>query len=216
VVIDGAAEQRGAAERSARLRGRSRQGGLAVPADDFSAKLPPQNLSAEQGVLGSVLVLNEAIDEIADMLQPAHFYSEKHQILYAAILRMYESGIRGIDAVTLAEHLDTANQLEAAGGVRYLMEILDAVPHAAHVKYYAEIVRDKWIQRSLTNVCTEVLKECYDGSSDTADILTQAERGIFQILEQKDSGTRLGFDEILIEAMSRITERLKISGSISA
>ncbi len=123
----------------------------ASPRDDFAGKLPPQNLVAEQSVLGSVLLHNEAIDEIADFLHPSHFYSEPHQSIFTAILKMHESGIRGIDAVTLAEELDRRQDLEHVGGVRYLLEILESVPHVAHAKYYAEIVRDKFIQRSLTN-----------------------------------------------------------------
>ncbi|MDZ4684107.1 MAG: replicative DNA helicase [Planctomycetaceae bacterium] len=183
--------------------------------DGFSGKLPPQNLVAEQSVLGSVLLYNQAIDDIADILQPAHFYSEAHQTIYAAILKMYEAGIRGIDAVTLSEELGRRQQLAEIGGGQYVLEILESVPHAAHVKYYAEIVRDKWIQRSLTNVCTDVLRECYEGDSDTADILTQAERGVFQILEQQETGAKISLDEILLDTMERINSRLGKEGSIS-
>jgi len=183
--------------------------------DDFAGKLPPQNLVAEQSVLGSVLLHNEAIDEVADFLQPGHFYSEAHQAIFAAILKMHEGGIRGIDAVTLAEELDRRQELEGIGGVRYLLEILESVPHAAHVKYYAEIVRDKHIQRSLTNVCTEVLRECYDGTTETAEILTLAERGVFSILEQQESGAKISMDEILLDTMERINSRLGKEGSIS-
>jgi replicative DNA helicase len=183
--------------------------------DDFTGKLPPQSLAAEQSVLGSILVLNEAIDEVADFLHPAHFYSEKHQIIYAAILRLYESGIRGIDLLTLGEELERRKQLEAIGGARYILEIAETVPHAAHVKYYAEIVRDKWIQRSLTNVCTEVLRECYSGASDTAEVLTQAEKGIFQILEQQETGAKLSMHDIMIDTLERINVRLGKEGSIS-
>ena len=183
--------------------------------DSFSGKLPPQNLVAEQSVLGSVLLHNEAIDEIADFLHPSQFYSEAHQHIFTAILKMHELGIRGIDAVTLAEELDRRQQLDQIGGVRYLLEILESVPHAAHVKYYAEIVRDKYIQRSLTNVCTEVLKECYEGTTDTADVLNLAERGVFSILEQQETGTKLSFDEILLDTMDRINTRMGKEGSIS-
>ncbi len=182
---------------------------------DFAGKLPPQNLVAEQSVLGSVLLHNEAIDEVADFLQAAHFYSTHHQTIYAAILKLHEQGVRGIDAVTLAEELDKRQELEGVGGVRYILEILETVPHAAHVKYYAEIVRDKYIQRSLTNVCTDVLRECYDGVTDTADVLTQAERGIFSILEQQETGTRLSMDEIMLDTMERINSRLGKEGNIS-
>ncbi len=183
--------------------------------DSFQGKLPPQNLTAEQSVLGSILLHNDAIDEVADILHANHFYSEKHQLIYSAIQRMGDAGIRGIDAVTLSEELDARNQLADVGGVPYILEILEAVPHAAHVKYYAEIVRDKWIQRSLTEVCTEVLKECYEGTTDTADVLTLAERGIFQILENQEISAKLSMDEILLDTMDRINSRIGTEGTIS-
>ncbi len=183
--------------------------------ESFQGKLPPQNLTAEQSVLGSILLHNDAIDEVADILHANHFYSEKHQLIYSAIQRMGDAGIRGIDAVTLSEELDARNQLADVGGVPYILEILEAVPHAAHVKYYAEIVRDKWIQRSLTEVCTEVLKECYEGTTDTADVLTLAERGIFQILENQEISAKLSMDEILLDTMDRINSRIGTEGTIS-
>jgi replicative DNA helicase len=183
--------------------------------DDFRGKLPPQNLVAEQSVLGSLLLQNDSLDEVADFLLPSHFYSERHQLIYGAMLRMREKGTKGIDAVTLAEELDARQQLDVAGGVAYLLEVLEAVPHAANAKYYADIVRDKFIQRSLTQVCTEVLKECYDGTQDTSEILTLAERGVFQILEEQELNSKITLDEILLEAMARINERMSREGTIS-
>ena len=178
------------------------------------AHLPPQNLVAERSVLGSVLLENHAIDEIADILRPEHFYSDIHQSIFAAILRLHEANRRS-DIVTLAEELDARLQLEDIGGAPYLLEILETVPHAAHAKYYAEIVRDKWIQRSLTNVCTEILRDCYDGSDDTADVLQRAEQGIFQILENQESGAKLSMDEIMHATLDRINARAGKEGSIS-
>ena len=194
--------------------------GLLAMADSNSrsgfsgAHLPPQNLVAERSVLGSVLLENHAIDEIADILRPEHFYSDIHQSIYAAILRLHEANRRS-DIVTLAEELDARLQLEDIGGAPYLIEILETVPHAAHAKYYAEIVRDKWIQRSLTNVCTEILRDCYDGSDDTADVLQRAEQGIFQILENQESGAKLSMDEIMLATLDRINARAGKEGSIS-
>ena len=112
-------------------------------------RLPPQNLDAERGLLGSLLLTNEAADDVADVLRANHFYSDAHQRIYRAMFELREKGVNGIDAVTLAEELSHRGELEDVGGVPYLMEILDAVPHAAHAKYYAEIVRDKWTQRTL-------------------------------------------------------------------
>ncbi len=185
------------------------------PLGDFTgANLPPQNLVAERSVLGSILLENMAMDEVADILHADHFYSDVHGIIYTAILKLNEAGTK-VDAVTLAEELDKRNQLEDIGGVPYILEILEAVPHAAHVKYYAEIVRDKWIQRTLTNVCTEVLRDCYEGTDDTADVLTKAERGIFDILENQDVSQKLSMDDIMLATLDRINSRLGKEGSIS-
>lgn len=187
-----------------------------VPASaDLFNKLPPQNLDAERCVLGSVLLLNDALDEIMDVIQAGHFYSEAHQKIFNAILRLHDNGVRGIDAVTLAEELNNHGELDEVGGVGYLMEVLECVPHAAHVKYYAGIVRDKWIQRSLTYVCTDVLRQCYEGVEDTEEILQQAEQGIFRILEQQETTTRLGIADILHDTFDRIDSRLAKGGSIS-
>ena len=185
------------------------------PLGDFSgAQLPPQNLVAERSVLGSVLLENHAIDEVADILHPDHFYSDVHSIIFAAILKLNEATIK-VDAVTLAEELDKRNQLEDIGGVPYILEILEAVPHAAHAKYYAEIVRDKWIQRSLTNVCTEVLRDCYEGSDDTSQVLEKAESGIFGILENQETGQKMAMEDIMMATLDRINTRMGKEGSIS-
>lgn len=181
----------------------------------FDTKLPPQNLEAEKSVLGSLLLQNSSLDEVADFLRPQNFYSDANQILYESMLKMYEAGIRGIDAVTLCEELERRNQLEAIGGPSYVMELLETVPHAAHVKYYAEIVRDKWILRRLTEVCTDVLRDCYSGSDSTAETLQQAEKGIFEILEHQETGQKISLDEILLDTFERIDARAGKEGQIS-
>jgi replicative DNA helicase len=178
-------------------------------------KLPPQNLDAERGVLGSLLLMNDAIDEVADVLQANYFYADNHQRIYAAIHHLYESGVRGIDAVTLLEELSRRGETEEVGGPLYLAEILEAVPHAAHAKYYANIVREKWIQRSLIFACTQVLRECYDAASDTDEILQHAEQAVFRILEQQEASEKIAIGDILIDAFDRINERLETEGTIS-
>lgn len=184
------------------------------PLDLSGIHLPPQNLMAERSVLGSVLLEIHAIDEVADILRPEHFYSDIHGLIYSAILRLHDATIK-VDAVTLAEELDKRNQLEDIGGVPYLGEILEAVPHAAHAKYYAEIVRDKWIQRSLTNVCTDVLRDCYEGADDTGDVLQRAERGIFEIMENQETGQKLAMEDIMMATLDRINTRMGREGTIS-
>ena len=181
----------------------------------FQGKLPPQNLEAEMGVLGSILLMHEAIDEVGDVLKADHFYADRHQKIFAAVMGLYENGIRGIDAITLAEELDRRKELDEIGGVDYLLKILEAVPNAANAKYYAKIVRDRWIQRTLAYACTEILGDCYAGTNDTEDVLSSAEQRIFGILEQQEKVEKLQLRDILIDTYDRIRARMELGGSIS-
>jgi replicative DNA helicase len=185
-----------------------------APAED-KLRLPPQNLDAEKSVLGSILLMNEAIDEVGESLKAEHFYSDAHQKIYAAIHKLYEAGIRGIDAITLAEELIRRSELEAVGGPAYLAEILETVPHAAHVRYYADIVRDKWMQRSLIYACTEILADCYNAADDVESLLQSAERRVFSIVEEQGGTASIAISDILMDAFNRIDERLRKTGDVT-
>jgi replicative DNA helicase len=178
-------------------------------------RLPPQNLDAERGVLGSVLLMNEAIDEVGESLRAEHFYHDSHHKIYAAVHDLYENNIRGIDPVTLAEELEKRGELEEIGGAAYIIEILDSVPHAAHVRYYAGIVREKWMQRTLISTCTEILSECYEPEGGVDELLQASERKIFSIVEQQEDTANMAIGEILMEAFTRIDERINKDGSVS-
>lgn len=182
---------------------------------DDRLRLPPQNLDAERGVLGSILLMNEAIDEVGESLKAEHFYSDAHQKMYSAIHRLYENGIRGIDAITLAEELVRSGHFEDVGGAGYLAQILEAVPHAAHVRYYATIVREKWMQRSLIYACTEILSESYEASDDVEGLLQSAERRIFSILESQGDTGSFAIADILLETFARLEERQAKSGDVT-
>jgi replicative DNA helicase len=178
-------------------------------------RVPPQNLEAERGVLGSILLENHFVDEVADVLSADHFYLDSHQRIYKAILRLHESGVHGFDPVTVGDALKQHNELTEVGGYDYLTELLESVPHSAHAKYYASIIRDKAVQRRLIFACTDILKNAYDASSETDDLLNQAEQQIFSILEQQESGHKFELSAILIETFDRIAKRRELGGSIS-
>ncbi len=188
---------------------------MATVEDHLISKLPPQNLDAERSVLGSMLLSNDAVDEIASYLKAAHFYHDAHQQIYATICRMRDRGRGAIDAVTLAEELASLKLLEEVGGPSYLHQILETVPHAAHVRYYADIVHEKYVQRTLIDTCTEVLRECYDAGRPADEILQEAEQKIFSILEQQERETKLAIRDILVDAFSAIDVRLQREGEIS-
>ncbi|HEX6984816.1 MAG TPA: replicative DNA helicase, partial [Planctomycetaceae bacterium] len=108
--------------------------------------------------------------------------------------------------------LEKRQKLEEVGGPAYLLEILQCVPHAAHARYYATIVREKAVQRSLITACTEVLRDCYDAEKPIDEILQCAEQNVFRILEQQESGEKISIDQILLDAWARIEERVKCEG----
>jgi len=180
-----------------------------------TVRLPPQNLDAERGVLGSILLLNEAIDEVGESLKAEHFYHDAHHKIYAAIHHLYENNVRGIDPVTLAEELEKRDQIEEIGGAAYIFEILDSVPHAAHVRYYAGIVREKWMQRTLITACTDILSDCYENPESVDDLLQTAERRVFSIVEQQEDTSNIAIGDILMDAFDRIDERMNHDGSLS-
>ena len=178
-------------------------------------KLPPQNLDAERSLLGSMLLSHEAIDEVADFLQPRHFYGDAHRRIAEAVYRLAETTVGGIDAITVAEELERRKELEEIGGVLYLNQILESVPHAAHARYYAEIVRDKFVLRSLQEACTSVLRDITDESEETSELLTHAEERIFHILEQQGEAEQLEIRDILMSAFDGIHARMSQDGVVS-
>lgn len=180
---------------------------------NHSIHLPPQDLVAERSVLGCLMLETSAIDEVGDVLCVEHFYLDVHAIIFGAIMHLHEKSVK-VDAVTLASELETRKQLDDVGGPAYLLEIMETVPYAVHAKYYASIVRDKWVQRSLTNVCTDILRNCYEGTDDTVDVLAKAERGIFDILENKEPQRSTAAADIVVTMLERINARLG-SGAIS-
>lgn len=178
-------------------------------------RLPPQDLEAERSVLGSCLLQNDVIDDVLTLIRGHYFYSDAHQKMFAAMLGMHEQGIRGIDAVTLSHELQKRGELEHVGGPSVLVRILETVPHAAHAEYYARIVRDKWLQRTLIDVCTETLRESYESTEDTEQVLAHAEQRVFAIVEQQESIDQFAIRDILDDTFERIFQRMDQEGTIS-
>jgi replicative DNA helicase len=118
----------------------------------FKTTLPPQNLEAEMSVIGSVCLQREAFDEVTD-LKPEHFYADRHQRIWEALTELHRDNI-GIDAVTMAEKLDSQKLLSEIGNVEYIGQLLESVPNAAHVRYYANIVISRWRMRQAVYGCS--------------------------------------------------------------
>lgn len=182
---------------------------------DLEGRVPPQNLEAERSLLGCILLVSESLDEVGEIIHADHFYSDAHQKIFRAAQELYEKGAQGIDAVTVAEVLSAKNQLEDVGGPPYLVQLMETVPHAAHARYYATIVREKWLQRNLIYSCTEVLKECYDSTVPVSDLLGVAESSIFRILESQNMTEDIDLKDILLSAWDRVNDRMLQTGKIT-
>lgn len=170
-------------------------------------RLPPQNLDAEKGVLGSLLLDPQMCDEIALMLRPEDFYADANQRLYRNLLAMHEQGKR-IDITLLVERLKQEGEYEAIGGAAYLAEVAQSVPYAANAAYYAEIVRNKATVRELIHAGTEILRDAWDPTYDPRELVSHAEEKIFAVHDRRSTDRVTHIENLLIEAFDRIDARL--------
>lgn len=172
----------------------------------FSDRLPPQNLEAEQGVLGSVLLDNDVLHEVVPLLKVEDFYRDSHQLLYRAIRDLYDLG-RAIDAITLADELTRRGEYERIGGDETLSQLLSMVPHPANATYYANIVRAKSIQRNLIAAANEILHEGYSNAHTADELIELAEQRVFTIAEDSTTGQTHELRDVVTKAMDRIALR---------
>jgi replicative DNA helicase len=178
---------------------------------DVLERLPPQNLEAERGVLGSLMLDPDLCDEIALELRAEDFYAHAHQVLYGHMLAMHNDGLR-IDSTLLVDRLDAHKDLDTIGGMAYLADVVHGVPTAANAAYYAQIVRDKSTLRSLIHASTEILANAYDQSNDSRELLGLAEEKLFRILEDQGAAELAPMRDVLHEALVRIDARLNGKG----
>jgi replicative DNA helicase len=182
------------------------------PGSEILDRLPPQNLEAEKGVLGSLLLDPQVCDDVALLLGSEDFYAPPNQRLFTHLLGMHNEGLR-IDITLLVERLKKTGDLEMVGGMNYLAEVLNCVPTAANAAYYAQIVRDKGTLRALIHAGTEILRDAYDGAHEAREMLSKAEERVFSILERKGTGELAAMQDVLHEALERIDARLTKGGS---
>src|SRR3989339_1184370 len=144
------------------------------------SKLPPQNLEAEQSVLGCLLIDKEAIIKVADFLMPEDFYKEAHGKILEAVYELFEKR-EPIDLISLANRLREKNQLEAIGGQSYLAALADTVATASHVVYYGEIIQKKATLRRLMTAASDIAELAHKETDEIDDVLDRAEQKLFKI-----------------------------------
>lgn len=155
-------------------------------------KLPPQNIPAEQSVIGAMLLDKNAIMQAVEILSPDSFYKEAHRYIYEAILSISDRN-EPVDLITVTEELRKTGKLDAIGGSVYISDLLGSVPTAANVGYYARLVEEKAILRRLIEAGTAIVNDCFDEKNKVDFVLDNAEKTILEIAMKK---ARQGFFKI--------------------
>jgi replicative DNA helicase len=179
-------------------------------ADPYVGRAAPWSAEAEQAVLGAMLLDQDAALRASELLDDSMFYREAHRRLFRAMSALTEQRTV-IDHITLRDELMRRGELESAGGLEYLGELVDAVPTAANLEFHARIVRDKAILRRLIESATAIVTEAYDGKSTANELLDSAESRIFHISQQRGDEGFTRIKEMLWPTMERI-ETLQKSG----
>jgi replicative DNA helicase len=169
-------------------------------------KLPPQNVEAEQSILGGILIENDAINKVTEIVTPDDFYRDAHRKIYNALINLTERD-EPADLITLTNELRKLNQLDTIGGASYIASLIDSVPTAANIEYYAKIVKEKAILRKLIQTSTEIITQSYDDRGDVETFIDEAERAIFQISERRVKPSFYPIREIVKQSFKTI-ERL--------
>ncbi|MBI2341345.1 MAG: replicative DNA helicase, partial [Deltaproteobacteria bacterium] len=151
---------------------------------DNISKLPPQNIEAEQSVIGAMLIDGDAVTKVLEILTESAFYRESHKKIFSSIVELYQKN-EPADLVTVTNVLKGRGWLEDVGGPSYLTNLVANIPTAANVGYYAKIIYEKSVLRHLISAATDIINGSYSESSQVDSFLDQAERIIFEVAQKK-------------------------------
>lgn len=166
-------------------------------------KVPPHNLEAEQATLGALLLDAEAVGTVIRYLRPDSFYSLQNQKIFQAILSLFNKGQRS-DLITITEELRQSGILEAAGGPSYIASLTDTVPTSANVEYYAKVVLENSMRRSLLGISYKIISEAHDQATESRAVLENAQKHIFELTDANQTATFKTPKDIIPRAIEAI------------
>lgn len=168
-------------------------------------RIPPQNVEAEQAVLGAMLLSHDAVIVAMEKLQSQDFYRDVHRIIFEAMEHLHREN-KEIDVITLPDELKRMKKLDDVGGLEYVLNLPNLVGSAANIEYYANIVAEKALARNLISTCTELMTEAYDGQKETEALLDDAERRILQLSDTKNRGDFASVGAVVEVTLDKITK----------
>jgi len=177
-------------------------------------RVPPQNIEAEQAVLGAVLIKKEALTEVQEILQPEDFYREAHRVVYSAMEELFLHN-EAVDLVTLTEQLRKKDQLEKVGGLAFVTALANSVPTAANVSYHAKIVREKADLRNLIDAATEIAGKAYEDADEVENIMDEAEKKILSLASSRTGSDFEPIKTILMNSIDRISALYESKGGLT-
>lgn len=179
----------------------------------MKAKVPPHNLAAEVSVLGSILIDEDAILQIAEIIKPEDFYEPSHRLIYEAMVNLFEKR-QPIDAVTLTDQLKKNQNLTASGGPSAIAKLTNEVSTSSNITHYAQLVAEASMRRQLISMTSEVGELAFDESKETQDILDATEQKIFAISQTQDRDAFVPIKDTLAESFERLDEMQRNPGSM--
>ncbi len=185
-----------------------------IPLPLEHGKLPPQALDLEEAVLGAVMLEKDAIIEVIDILKSESFYKDEHQKIYQAILNLFAAD-KAIDILTVPEELRRIEQLEEVGGIAYITQLTSRVASAAHIEFHARIVQQKFIQRELIRVSTEIQNRAFDEGTDVNDLLDFSESELFNVAQGHIKKEAAAMNVLVKDAITLIQEAAKREDNLS-
>jgi len=171
-------------------------------------RMPPQNIEAEQSVLGSILLQPSALISAMEFIQANDFYRRSHQLIFQVMIELNDKN-EEIDVITVANLLERSGQLEDIGGTPYLAELSNVVPTAANVEYYAKIVEERSLLRRLIQASTDIISDTYEESEEVSSLLDHAEQKILEVSERKNRSGFIKISDVLRDSMEEIDQLYK-------
>ncbi|MFB5284343.1 MULTISPECIES: replicative DNA helicase [Peribacillus] len=182
--------------------------------EQFQDRIPPQNIEAEQAVLGAIFLEPSSLTVTSEVLIPEDFYRSAHQKIFNVMLKLNDEGM-AVDLITVTEELAATKSLEEIGGVTYLSELAGSVPTAANVEYYARIVEEKSLLRRLIRTATNIAQEGYSREDEVEDLLGEAEKNIMEVAQRKNSGSFQNIKDVLVRTYDNIEELTNRKGDVT-
>ncbi|MDF2655321.1 MAG: dnaB [Bacillota bacterium] len=177
-------------------------------------RIPPHNDDAEKSVLGSILLDKDALFEVLEILRPEDFYSEMHKEIYSAVIELYRKS-QPVDILTVSEELKKRKSLEMVGGRAYIALLSTLVPSTSNAAEYAKIIGEKAILRRLIGTASDIVDKSYQEKMGPSEVLDFAERGIFEIAQQRQSKDFAPIKDVLWSNIARLDELSKLDGNIT-